>query len=39
VLRQIAEHYRALQRQYNFRTQTMAELSDELARFPQGFAG
>jgi peptidoglycan/xylan/chitin deacetylase (PgdA/CDA1 family) len=39
VLRQIAEHFRGLQRQYGFRTQTMAELADELAHFPQGFAG
>jgi peptidoglycan/xylan/chitin deacetylase (PgdA/CDA1 family) len=33
VLRQIAEHFRALQRQYGFRTQTMAELAAELAHF------
>ena len=32
VLRQIAEHFRALQRQYGFRTQTMAEMADELAQ-------
>jgi hypothetical protein len=36
VLRQIAEHYRALQNQYGFRTQTMAELATELALLAAG---
>ena len=39
VLRQIADHFRELQRQYGFRTQTMAELAGELAHFPPGCAG
>jgi len=34
VLRQIAEHFRMLQRQYSFRTQTMSELATELAQLP-----
>lgn len=36
VLRQITKHFRALQQQYGFRTQTMAELADELAQLAAG---